>query len=201
MAFQKVPETAEVDVLYTQNSLTIQMTFYARFIGGYSLSDIETLAANVDNRVGLSFLPIQTVDCDYIRTEVRGLDSIDDLSAVDSSSAGPGEIVSEGHPNVVTIAVQRNAGLTGRSSRGRVFWIGLTQLDNEDDENFVTSSAGTAIVAAIAAMRASLDLNDWIPVIVSRFTGGAKRAEGVTFNWVNTLIVDLRIDTQRGRLP
>lgn len=201
MSFQSVPETAEVSVIYTQNAETVQMTFHARLVGGYSQSDIDALADNVDARIATSFLPIQTADCTYVRTEARGLENIDDFFQQNFGAAGDGEIVSEGFPNMVTIAVQRNAGLTGRSSRGRVFWIGLNHLSLEDDENFVTASEGTAIVAAVAAMATTLGLSDWKPVIVSRFTGGAKRETGVTFDWINTLIVDLRVDTQRGRMP
>jgi hypothetical protein len=201
MPFQSVPDTAEIATIYTQNNETLQMTFHAKFDGGYSQGDIDALADNVDARVATSFLPIQTVDCDYVRTEARGLNSIDDFFQQNFGAAGPGEIVSEGFPNMVTIAVQRNAGLTGRSSRGRVFWIGLNHLSLEDDENFVTASEGTQIVAAVNAMASTLDQSGWEPVIVSRFTLGAKRETGVTFPWINTLIVDLRVDTQRGRLP
>lgn len=201
MAFQSVPETAEVVTIYTQNDESIQMGFHAQFDGGYSQGDIDALADNVDARVATSFLPIQTADCEYVRTEARGLENVDDFFQQNFGAAGPGEIVSEGFPNMVTIAVQRNAGLTGRSSRGRVFWIGLSQVNMEDDENFITAATGTGIVAAVNSMAVTLGLSGWEPVIVSRFTLGAKREVGVTFPWINTLLVDLRVDTQKGRLP
>jgi len=201
MAFQQVPESAEADVLYLQNGETIQMTFYAEFPGGYSQGDINGLAASVDSRVGTAFLPLQTNDCAYVRTEVRGLDQIVDLQASNSASAGPGADINAGFPNQVTYAVQRNSGLTGRSSRGRVFWIGLHRLDLSSDENFLVTINAVAIVAAIENMRTGLTANGWNAVIVSRFTLGAKRAVGVTFPWVNTIGTDLRVDTLRGRLP
>ncbi len=201
MAFQRVPDTAIVETIYQQNSKIIEMTFYAEFSGGYSQGDLNTLAANVDNRVGSSFLPIQTIDATYLRTEVRGLNSINDMAALNVINAGAGANTIEGFPNQVTYAVQRNAGLTGRSARGRVFWIGLAKNDVGPNENFLNSIDAIAIVLAVENMRVSLDLSGWNAVIVSRVTGGAPRAEGVTFNWINTLAVDERVDTLRGRLP
>lgn len=201
MAFQRVPETAEIDTIYVQNGETVQMTFYGRFVGGYSQGDIDALANNCDLGVFNFFLPIQTLDTTYVRTEVRGLDQIVDLQGVANAGAGVGGIAAAGLPNQVTYAVQRNAGLTGRSSRGRVYWIGLPAGDLSPDENFLTSIKATAVVLAIENMRLTINAGGWIPVIVSRFTGGAQRTEGVTFSWVNTLGVDERVDTLRGRLP
>jgi len=40
MAFQPVPNTAEVAVIFTQNLETISNTFHAEKPGGYTLSDI-----------------------------------------------------------------------------------------------------------------------------------------------------------------
>lgn len=201
MAFQKVADTAIVETLYLQNNKTIEMTWYAEFSGGYSQGDLNTLAANVDNRIGSAFLGNQTIECSYLRTEVRGLNSINDMTAVNIINAGPGLNVSGSFPNQVTYAVQRNAGLTGRSARGRVFWIGLPRGYVSTDENFLNPADAISIVAAVENMRISLDLSGWNAVIVSRVTGGLPRGEGKTFNWINTLAVDERVDTLRGRLP
>lgn len=201
MAFQSVPETAEVATIYDCNNINVQMTFHARFIGGYSLADIVALANNCDQRVTQSFLPIQTQDALYQRTEVRGLESIVDLSASDQTGAGPGLDVARGMPNSVTLAIQRNSGLTGRSSRGRVFWLAAPDSNLDVDENFFTAAASIAIVSAINLMNVSLNLSGWLGVIVSRFTGGVQRPTGVTFPWVNTLAVNNRVDSRRDRMP
>jgi len=119
MAFQRVPETAEAIVRYTAGIKPVVMTFYARFIGGYSTSDLIALANNVDTRVGNNFLPIQTDDIVYNSTLVRGLDKINDEEVIDSDNTGPGGVVSKGLPNNVSYAVKRLSGLTGRSARGR----------------------------------------------------------------------------------
>lgn len=201
MAFQAVPETAEVNTIYEQEGITLQMTFYARFEGGYSQTDVQNLANLADFGVGAYFLPIQTDGVSYIRSEARGLAVLNDVAASANANAGPGLNASGSLPNQVTIAIQRNAGLTGRSARGRIFWIGLARDDISADENFVNPLDVTAIVAAVANFRGQLDQSGWDPVIVSRYTGGSQRPEGVTFPWLNTLAVDARVDTLRGRLP
>lgn len=201
MAFQAVPDTAEVLTIFIANSISVQMTFYAEFPGGYSLADLTALANAADFSVGADFLPIMTQDILYDRTHVRGLSSIDDFEVSDQTFAGPGQVASGGMPNSVTIAIQRNSGLTGRSSRGRVYWVGLASSQLTADENFVATASVTAIVSAIFNMRTQLDGSGWDPVIVSRFTGGAKRAVGVTFPWINTLAINARVDSRRDRMP
>lgn len=201
MAFQRVPETAEAIVRYTAGIKPVVMTFYARFIGGYSTSDLIALANNVDTRVGNNFLPIQTDDIVYNSTLVRGLDKINDEEVIDSDNTGFGGVVSKGLPNNVSFAVKRLSGLTGRSARGRIFWVGMPDTDLATDENFLTGPASLAILGAIDLMRTSLALSGWTPVIVSRFTGGVKRDPAVTFVWTLTGITDERVDSQRGRLP
>ena len=201
MPFQSVPETVEIDFLYVQNSRTIQMTFYALRPGGYTQSDLDALSSFMDSGVAALWLPIQTVDCTYLRTEVRGLENINDFSSSNGISTAAGGNFDTGLPNQVTYAVQRNSGLTGRSSRGRVFWIGMATTDLSADENFLNAADALAVVAAVENMRLRINSLAWTAVIVSRFTGGVKRPVGETFTWINTLGVDARGDTLRGRLP
>ncbi len=201
MAFQRVPETAEAVTKYTAGTKNVLMTFYARFIGGYSTSDLVNLASNVDGRVGLDFLPIQSNNIVYNNTTVRGLDKENDEEVVDSDATGFGGVTSPALPNNVTFAVKRLSGLTGRSARGRVFWLGMPTSDLATDENFIKGPESLAILGAIDGMRVALTLSGWSPVIVSRFTGGVKRAEAVTFTWLLTSITDERVDSSRGRLP
>ena len=201
MAFQRVPETVLISTLYTQNSVDMQMTFYARRLGGYSEAQMASLAGGVDGEVGSEFLPTQTQDTNYNETEVRGLDSENDLVVSSNLNAGPGTEAVGGLPNNVTIAIKRTSILTGRSARGRVYWIGLATSFLTADENFITLGANANIVDAVDSIKTICTTFGWLPVIVSRFSGGVQRAEGVTFEWENTSNEDLRVDSQRGRLP
>lgn len=203
MAFQPVPNCAEIDIIYTLNGVIVQNSFYAFAAGGYALGDLVTLAAAIDNEVDPTWLTQQPAEAIYVRTEVRGLNVENDLTAEDSFSAGPGLHVGSPLPNNVTFSIKKTSGLTGRSARGRTYWIGVprTQLDAVN-ENLVLAAFASAVVSAVGAMRLVIDaLPAWAPVLVSRFTAGAQRPVGVTFPWVGETNIDLRVDTLRNRLP
>lgn len=200
MAFQAVPETAEVTVVYRQNLENITNSFHARLVGGYVLADLVVLAAAVDVAIAANWLPIQTLDALYQRVEVRGLAVENDLFAENSDSSGAGADVIEGLPNNVTLSVKKTSGLTGRSARGRLYFMGIPSNDLSTNENQWAAATVTAVEAAIEAVRVAITVTAWTPVIVSRFTGGLLRSVGVTFNWTGSVAVNINVDSQRGRL-
>jgi hypothetical protein len=69
-----------------------------------------------------------------------------------------------------------------------------------DNENQWTQTEVDSAVIAVEAIRNDVLGGAFTPVIVSRFTNGALRAEGITFDWISTVAVDRNVDSQRGRL-
>lgn len=202
MAFQPVVDTAQADVLMNLNGEAVQNVFYAKLPGGYLLTDLQDLADQIDVRVGGNFRVQMPPEALYVRTEVRGLASINDLTASSAVSSGVGTHTGSSLPNQVTYAIKKTSGLTGRSARGRTFWIGVPDdVRNPANENNVIQVWSDAVVAAVAQIRLGIAaLAAWDPVLVSRFTLGAPRPTGITFPWVGEVAVDLRVDTLRGRL-
>jgi len=203
MAFQSVPDTVEIDIIYTMNSVPAQNTFYAELVGGYVLANLVALAAGIDGQVQGTWKAQQVSEAVYLRTEVRGLAVENDITASDNTNTGAGGFVGAPMPNNVTLSVKKESGLTGRSARGRNYWIGIphNQL-TPADENLLEAVYVTAVEAAVDSIRTQINaLAGWVPVLVSRFAGGSLRTTGVTFPWISTTCVDARIDTQRGRLP
>ena len=200
MAFQRVPDTAEIVFVYTQNNETLINTVHALRIGGYSLVQITNLAVAMDGVMASDILTEVVDECTYERTEVRGLDTENDFAATVSTSSGPGDLVGPGLPNNVTLAIKRASGLTGRSARGRWFWCGLAASDLAGDENQINAVNGSQKVSQLEDLRVAIGAAGWQAVIVSRFTGGAARDPAVTFPWVTTVLVNTAIDSQRGRL-
>ena len=203
MAFQSVPETASIDVIYTYNGETVQNVFYAELSGGYSAADIQELADEIDIAVGENWLDIQPAEAIYQRTEVRGLEFENDLFATANANTGPGESLSPALPNQVTVSIKKTSGLTGRSARGRTYWIGIpTDQVNATNENLLKVAFIGEVEVEVGRIRTRTNTTGlWVAVLVSRFTGGAKRPTGVTFVWVDTVCVDNIVDTMRGRLP
>jgi len=200
MAFQPVPNTADIVITYLQNSVQMNNVLQAFLSTQYTLADLQLLADAVDVAVAASWLPIQTLDTNYIRTTVRGLEFENDQEAFADANAGLGANVSPGLPNQVTFVIKKQSGLTGRNARGRVYWIGLPSANLQVDENKLTIGAADQVEAAVDAMRAAISATIWQAVIVSRFKDKVKRATGVVFNWVSSDAVDIDVDTQRPRL-
>lgn len=203
MAFQPVPDTAEIDIIFTYNGVIAQNVFYAELVGGYLLADLQALAAQIDVNWQGNWRSEQPAECIYIRTEVRGLAVENDLVVTNATSSNPGSHVSGALPNQVSFAIKKESGLTGRSARGRTYWIGIPKLELDTaDENMLLAPYAALIVANVDTVRTSIiAVPGWTPVLVSRFLAGEKRAQGETFPWISCTNVDLRVDTQRGRLP
>ncbi len=203
MAFQPVPDTAEIDILYTLNGEPVQNVFYAELPGGYTLADLQALATVMDSQVQGTWKAQQVTEAVYVRVEVKGLAVLNDLIATANANAGPGVAVGAALPNNVTLAIKKSSGLTGRSARGRCYWIGVPRDKlSALDENFFIDPYVADVVTAVDSIRSSIDATPlWVPVLVSRFTGGVLRPVGITFPWISTVSVDAGVDTQRGRLP
>lgn len=203
MAFQAVPDTAEIDIIFTLNAEIVQNVFYAELPGGYTLVDLQALADKVDLQVQGTWKSQLAPEAIYVRTEVRGLAFENDLVAQQTLSNGPGVHTGAVLPNQVTFSIKKTSGLTGRSARGRTYWVGVPDnVLQVGNENLVSGVWAAAVVAAVGTLRTAIaTVGLWEPVLVSRFTGGLPRATGVTFNWVGETNVDQRVDTLRGRLP
>ncbi len=203
MAFQPVLDCVEIDMIFTQNGVTCQNVFYGKLPGGYLLADLVALAAQIDVNWQGNWRTEQPSEVEYVRTEVRGLAVENDLIATDDSSANPGTHIGDTLPNNVTFAIKKESGLTGRSARGRTYWIGIPATELvAADENQLEAAYIALLVANIGTVRTSISaVGLWEPVLVSRFSGGVPRSPTVTFPWISETNVDTRIDTQRGRLP
>ena len=203
MAFQKVDNTVEIDVIYTLNGVLVQNVFYGKFGGEYALANLLSMANAIASTVSINWLPLQPPEASFLRVEVRGLEFENDLLATSIVGAGPGTDVVEAYPNNVTFSIKKVSPFTGRSARGRCYWIGIPQdKTSAPTENDLVASYRDAIVAAVDAVRSKINTEfNFDAVLVSRFSGGVQRSEGKTFDWIDSVAVDDRIDTQRTRLP
>jgi len=102
-------------------------------------------------------------------------------------------------PGNVTICVSLRTGLTGRSARGRWYWVGLGE-DQVTDNNLLAGAA-VSITAAMDALLNAMNAINSAPIIVSFESNGGPRVGGpVKFFITDALMVDTTIDSQRGRL-
>ena len=200
MAFQAVPDVAEIVIEFLGNTVVSKNVLHAEKPGGYTLGDLQVLADIVDGNVGAAWLDEMSIAYAYVQVLVRGLAFENDQEATQNVSAGPGRQISAALPGNVTFAVKKTSGFTGRSARGRLFWIGLAQTHLSTNENILDPGAVIAIVDNLSSMRGSIATTVWTPVIVSRFADLVKRPVGITFPWIGESAVDSSVDSMRPRL-
>jgi hypothetical protein len=204
MAFQSVPNTVEIRIIQTLGAQPIMTTFHADRGVLYSQAEIDTLAAQIDITTAPQFQALWTVHHQYVRTDVIGLHAINDITATANSNAGPGVVNERPLPNQVCFVLSKRTGLTGRSARGRTFWPGIPPSAMEQTlgaDQFVKVVNANAYRGVVDGVRSFINgLGIWTAVIVSRYSGGSKRAAGVTFPWTTTTYTDRTPDTLRKRL-
>ncbi len=200
MAFQAVPDAAEIVIEWSGNSKITKNVLAAVKPGGYNLADLTVLADLVDLNIGVSWLAEATNEINYVQTIVRGLAFENDQEVIVNTTAGPGELVSEALPGNVTFSIKKTSGLTGRSARGRIYIIGLADSQLAPNENQLTQAVVDALVFNVESMRGSISGSVWTAAIVSRFSNGLKRDPGTVFTWTGSSAVNNNIDSQRRRL-
>jgi len=200
MAFQSVPLTASAFVAFDVNGQTVGYTLYFRKSGGYAPGDLDDLAADVDGWVGGEVLPIISNQVLYLSTTVRGLENEEDYVSLNVDHQGYGSVNTTPLPGQVTMAFKRLSGQTGRSARGRIYWVGLGQVDLPANENNISATSITAIVTALLEIATYVVTHGWIEVIVSRYHESMKRSTAQTLPVTDWTFTDNTVDTQRRRL-
>lgn len=204
MAYQQVPNTVEIAVHYAMDGIDIVNTYHAQAPGGYSQSDLDTLAAQIDITPASGILADMSVEASYVQTVVRGLNAENDLTATANTNAGLGSRIEDSHPNNVAFCVQRYSGLTGRSARGRVYICGIPYSYRDAGAQvtlLISTAAAAAYVGHVEAFRTTIEaIGPWNAVIVSRYAGGAKRAVAVTFPWIGSQFTTRKFATMRKRM-
>ena len=100
--------------------------------------------------------------------------------------------------NNVAIVASLFTAQTGRSFRGRSYHAGLD--DPSVTANSIATGKAAGIVATYGDLVTSLALENAILVVASFQSESAPRAEGIATE-VESVAVNLRVDTQRRRLP
>ena len=204
MAYQRVPETAEIRVFYNVGNREVSNVYHAEKVGGYSQSDIDGLAAEVSFVGATAQLASMSGNDAYVRTEVRGLDQENDLFAVDTTGAAAGALSVYPYPQNVSFCIRQLSNVTGRSARGRIYYCGVIRdaFDNSTDgQDRLSVAYANAYLGYIDGMRTTIDnYGTWDPVIVSRYHNSVKRAEAIVFPWISSDYTTRTVATRRSRL-
>ena len=180
---------------------------YFSLPGGFILSDLQSLATNLNDWFNLSLAAQLSEDWSTVAVHVRGLNIPNGFIVDVSTSPTAGSLTVEAAPNNVAACISFRTGVAGRSFRGRNY---IPALANDQ------VNLNTMEVEYMAALKAAYDLllpgggalpGGWIWGVLSRFSGvdvdghPIPRAFGVFTPIINTLFVDATVDSMRNRLP
>lgn len=200
MAFQSVPDCAQATVVGNLNGVTINQTLSFAFVGGgYDQAAIDALAGGVDNWYAAEVLGFLATSFNYDQVEVRGLEFLSDLEAIDNTNSGSGTDANNPLPALAAACISFRTGFTGRSARGRNYIAGLSVANLATNENTIVSTTLTALQNAYEQLNSYVTAANWSHVVVSRFTLGSARPSGVYLPVTAYLFTDNLWDTQRRR--
>jgi len=201
MAFVPAPNIVMVELRCTLDGQNVENRFHVNVFHEPTTFDLQSVANVVSNAVIEQWIP-QLPDALTFR-EIH-LRSLHDANAIELTAAFPsnttGSLVSLVLPSNVTLCVSLRSNASGRSARGRLYWMGLCELDVSGNNIGLTRSGG--IVDAVQFLIDALQTVEYAWVIVSYIANNAPRVGGPVYFVVTTaLIVDSVVDSQRRRLP
>lgn len=199
MAFIPVPDTIQLEVRAFLNSVPVENTFYYLSAGTIDQALLDAVAEAARDYVEEEAAGFNT---NWIFKEVYARDLSDStfLSSLASATGAITGSAADPLPNNVTFALKRSSGFSGRSARGRIYWMGIATSYMASDNMLATISAN-GLITWVEALDAVVSLEGVTPVIVSRFNNLLPRTEGVTYPIADWSYSDLRVDTLRSRLP
>lgn len=200
MPFIPVPNTVMVELVYNWNNEICENVLYFEAEGVPDLAEMTALAAALSTWWGANMKGIVATSCSLTNVKVTDLNAANS-PGIDYSDNMPivGTASTPSMPNNVSLAIAKRTVFRGRSYRGRIYSVGLTE--GAVDNNAVTSTYRNSVLAAWELTKQFTAAGEvFNQVVVSRYSSGAPRAEGLTTPIIN-FSTDGIIDSQRRRLP
>lgn len=200
MAYIPVPNTAQLELVFNWGGQVCQNVLHYVKASPWTLSLLEDLCGaaigeyvaqfNVNNPTNMQLISVRATDLASQNGPVY--ETSDTLPATGANG-------SPSLPNNCAIVITKRTALRGRSYRGRIYHMGLTE--GSVTENAVLGPSLTAIIGRwTALMGLPITGDEALMCVVSRYNGGVARETGVA-TLVTNLTSDGFIDSQRRRLP
>lgn len=198
MPFVPVPSTAMVELFFRWDNQRVENTLYFRQAEAYGEAELTTLANEVIAWATAEYLTLISNQVTLIGVKATSLES-DTAPAIEVSANVVGAAPSPALPNNNSLAVKFLTAGRGRSSRGRNYWVGLTE--NDVANNTVHPAVVAAIIAAYQALLDPPTITEGAWSVVSRFQNGVERNPGIAQLVTGVQVTDAIVDSQRRRLP
>lgn len=198
MGFVPVPDTARVEMLYTQGTSYVENVMWFERTGGWHVDELDDLCQTLVTWYQASLRPLQS---QYVTlTKIIARDwSIQNGEVFEQpvTATNTGQHLGQILPGHVTLAVKFNTGFAGRSYRGRNYVLGLCEDQVTGDG--VNADVAAGYGAAYEALATSLTSKLYHHVVASQYHDNLPRVVGV-HTAIQSYTVDTTIDSQRRRL-
>lgn len=148
-----------------------------------------------------SMKPLQTAGHSLQRIRLRDLTE-ENSYAVDYSTGLPetGTRAGNSMPSNTAWCLKLSTGFSGRSKRGRIYHFGFAEADVSG--NFIDVNYAASVLSAFRQIPLDLAADDYFEWgVLSRQQDGAPLLSGIFYPIGSIVYTDLRVDTQRKRLP
>lgn len=193
-------DTIKLELIVQASGQTMENVVYVRNDAGVSESDVRNLATEAIDAWATNIAPIIADAVTLVLVRATDLSSEGSFGfELAPSTVQTGGLNVPILPGNVTVATKFASGLTGRSHRGRAYWIGLTE--GQVQANLLAPGFGTNISAAWADFFSDLftAVGFGEHVVVSYCGGGSWRTSAL-ITPVTNYSTNEDIDSQRRRL-
>jgi hypothetical protein len=199
MAFQNCPGVAQLELQFNEAGWLMENVLHAVKSDPWSESDLFATCEAMDSWAENHWSPIANAHAFYRGCKATDLSS--ETGAIAFSVETPtvaGGVAATNVPTNVTACVTLRTALRGKSYRGRMYWIGLS--DGDYSASVLTTTARDAIIAAVAELKDAINGGFGTWCVLSRVHDKALRAEGIGTP-ITVVDMDRNLDSQRRRLP
>lgn len=200
MPFVPAPNIVQVEIRATKAGIPIENRIHVDVLHTPTPADLGSIETAVATAVNADWPALLPTDVTITELVQRSLQTQNDISRT-LQFGGPlvGTAGGEPLPNECTICAKLTSLFTGRSARGRLYWLGLT-ID-QVTTNHVSALVLNDIQDALRNIRNALTAVGFRWVVVSYINNGAPRPGGpVYFQVQDAVFVDDVVDSQRGRM-
>lgn len=202
MAFQPIPNGAQVALRFQQDGQLVENTFetIASNSGDpMSQMDADNIYAIVYAWVDDTLRTYQNVNAVFREIAIRDMSNSNGTTYVYPGSNAGGAINTDPMPNEVTISLKKN--IFGGPSRhkGRFFHIGLSRVQVVG--NRITDTVAGQLVGAYEVLRTRLQTANYPLMVASLRENNLPRPLGVLFVVTSISLADTVVDRQGRRGP
>jgi len=193
-------DTAKLEMRYLLFGQNVLNVHYFRREGGWSQTSLTDLVVQAESAWNTYLRPLQATGLELVEIYARNVETQAAEEATNPVGL-TGQVVQGLVPNNVSLAVSFRTGLTGRSNRGRMYWLGLTEEQVANSE--VISTHVDNIHNGVEAFFAEFNElpTEAQHVVVSYCANSQWRQTASVRPVLDYLIVDPTVDSQRRRLP